>query len=595
MPRRAMRCVVDLSLHAVSAPGVWLPSKEDVYISVSMFGQYRNTRLLTSVFPLLIHEKFYFEKTYYTALDPAEVADYLEDELVIIELVQLSEYTDGAVRLGSYSVNVRDFLFPYPSLSPNYSSADREVLLDRTVAFPGISPRLEFASKTVIKESISPAVIALEDALELEAERERRSLRSSLCCSPTRRSRSGRGSPTENVISVPSSIRQEPEPRHCQPTESYVSRYRSVSPSRYRSVSSSRYRSMSPCRYATLDYYDTLASRPPFVVRKLKEDLIGRVPSGFKDGHAKSKRKKTLTYSSDDLDLGSSSLRLSKSLSRSKSALDDLDAEVAALTSTSPTYSSYRRRPRSASPAVRRSTFRERYTYPHSPTCYSVLSDRVRRRLEEDRRAERMAELDASLRSYQRDRDQILKTPPLPPLQERRYTSAVSEPDLSVRTIPVQDMRYVFHDKDRDQTLRTQPLEERRYVFHDKDRDRTLRIPVLQERRYTFTDKDRDYTLGASPLREGRYSPTLDRLRLSPTRSPYHYDPYLDDLDLSTRIARTRSPESLVHVDRDHYGNERPSDNSKKTHREVFTRKVNKTYNRSYRNSRSLGPRKVLV
>lgn len=55
------------------------------------------------------------------------------------------------------------------------------------------------------------------------------------------------------------------------------------------------------------------------------------------------------------------------------------------------------------------------------------------------------------------------------------------------------------------------------------------------------------------------------------------------------------SPESLVHVDRDHYGNERPSDNSKKTHREVFTRKVNKTYNRSYRGSRSLGPRKVLV
>ncbi|KAK7100576.1 hypothetical protein V1264_023501 [Littorina saxatilis] len=463
MPRRAMRCVVDLSLHAVSAPGVWLPSKEDVYISVSMFGQYRNTRLLTSVFPLLIHEKFYFEKTYYTALDPAEVADYLEDELVIIELVQLSEYTDGAVRLGSYSVNVRDFLFPYPSLSPNYSSADREVLLDRTVAFPGISPRLEFASKTVIKESISPAVIALEDALELEAERERRSLRSSLCCSPTRRSRS-------------------------------------VSPSRYRSVSSSRYRSMSPCRYATLDYYDTLASRPPFVVRKLKEDLIGRVPSGFKDGHAKSKRKKTLTYSRSDTSVCSrvcglcaTSMRLHglyypghtkyyhnksscclycgyvyncnvceaymhcfghpytghvgvhpsyglrcqcrKSLSRSKSALDDLDAEVAALTSTSPTYSSYRRRPRSASPAVRRSTFRERYTYPHSPTCYSVLSDRVRRRLEEDRRAERMAELDASLRSYQR---------------------------------------------------------------------------------------------------------TLDRLRLSPTRSPYHYDPYLDDLDLSTRIARTR-------------------------------------------------------
>lgn len=46
----------------MSAPGVWLPSKEDVYLSISMFGQYRNTRCLTSVFPLIIHEKFRFEK-----------------------------------------------------------------------------------------------------------------------------------------------------------------------------------------------------------------------------------------------------------------------------------------------------------------------------------------------------------------------------------------------------------------------------------------------------------------------------------------------------------------------------------------------------
>ena len=46
----------------VSAPGVWLPSKEELYLSVSMLGQYRNTRLMSSIFPLLVDEKFKFEK-----------------------------------------------------------------------------------------------------------------------------------------------------------------------------------------------------------------------------------------------------------------------------------------------------------------------------------------------------------------------------------------------------------------------------------------------------------------------------------------------------------------------------------------------------
>jgi hypothetical protein len=51
----------------------------------------------------------------------------------------------------------------------------------------GISPKLEFSTKTVIRESFSPEVDALEDALEYES-----SLRSSFRKtrrSPTRRGR----------------------------------------------------------------------------------------------------------------------------------------------------------------------------------------------------------------------------------------------------------------------------------------------------------------------------------------------------------------------------------------------------------------------
>ena len=55
---------------------------------------------------------------------------------MIFELVQLSEYCDGAVRLASYSTNARDFLFPILSLAPKYTSTDREILFCRTVAFP---------------------------------------------------------------------------------------------------------------------------------------------------------------------------------------------------------------------------------------------------------------------------------------------------------------------------------------------------------------------------------------------------------------------------------------------------------------------------
>uniref|UniRef100_A0A2C9JHG1 Spermatogenesis-associated protein 6 N-terminal domain-containing protein n=1 Tax=Biomphalaria glabrata TaxID=6526 RepID=A0A2C9JHG1_BIOGL len=345
MPRRALRCVVDLQIHALSAPGVWLPSKEDVYLSISLFNQYRNTRLLTSIFPLLVHEKFQFEKTYYTAVDPGHVAEMLEDELVIFELVQLSEYTDGAIRLASYSTNARDFLYPYPTLAPSYSAHEREILMCRTIAFPGISPKLEFSTKTVIKESISPELDALDDALEMERQSRRK----------TRR----------------------------QP--------------------SSRARSQSPVRRKTADVNleDTIDTRPPFVVRKLTEDLIGRTPGGVTDKTAQSKPKRSASpyrpnssrpRLDDDLNTATkANYRLSKVIREpfeeplpvfkpyySSKLDDDTDQEVEELTSLKPSYVSPRAR--SVSPILYRSTFKERYgdsaySRPFTPSYYERLAE----------------------------------------------------------------------------------------------------------------------------------------------------------------------------------------------------------------------------
>ncbi|XP_062572670.1 spermatogenesis-associated protein 6-like [Saccostrea cucullata] len=156
MPR--VRCVVDLKLRSVRAPGVYFLSREDVCLSVSLFGQNKSTRLLTSTFPLYIQQDLVFDKTYYTSGLSSEVLDRLRDELVVFELVQLSRY-GGSVRLASYSASAREVLFPITSGSLYHSSPIREIPLRRLIDFPGENPIwLEFSTVTDITETILPEV-----------------------------------------------------------------------------------------------------------------------------------------------------------------------------------------------------------------------------------------------------------------------------------------------------------------------------------------------------------------------------------------------------------------------------------------------------
>ncbi|XP_050971105.1 spermatogenesis associated 6-like protein [Labeo rohita] len=150
MPHKSVKVVVELHLRAITCPGVHLPAKDDVYVSVSLMNKYRKSECLPAVFPLLIREKIRFEKILNYAADPAAIAEFLQCETVKIELIQL--IPPAGEILASFEEDARCFLFPEPKLVPSFSGVEREVLMTRHPTFPGISPRLEFSTKTTFSE-----------------------------------------------------------------------------------------------------------------------------------------------------------------------------------------------------------------------------------------------------------------------------------------------------------------------------------------------------------------------------------------------------------------------------------------------------------
>ncbi|KAM8792587.1 spermatogenesis associated 6-like protein [Eudromia elegans] len=144
-----LRVAVELQVQAVTCPGVFLPEKQDVYLSVCILGQHKETECLPPVFPLLFNEKMFFEKVFESAVDPAAVTEMLESLVTKFELIQLSSSGDG---LAFYKENTRDFLFPEPKLTPAYPGVDRELLMKTSSHFPGIAPKIEFSTRTTITD-----------------------------------------------------------------------------------------------------------------------------------------------------------------------------------------------------------------------------------------------------------------------------------------------------------------------------------------------------------------------------------------------------------------------------------------------------------
>uniref|UniRef100_A0A8C6RFR3 Spermatogenesis associated 6 like n=1 Tax=Nannospalax galili TaxID=1026970 RepID=A0A8C6RFR3_NANGA len=81
-----------------------------------------------------------FEKVFESAVDPGAVAELLENW----------------EELAYYEENTRDFLYPEPKLTPSHPGMHRDLLMKTAVGFPGIAPKLEFSTRTAIRECVFP-------------------------------------------------------------------------------------------------------------------------------------------------------------------------------------------------------------------------------------------------------------------------------------------------------------------------------------------------------------------------------------------------------------------------------------------------------
>ncbi|XP_070287685.1 spermatogenesis associated 6-like protein isoform X2 [Myotis yumanensis] len=147
-----LEVVVELQIRAISCPGVFLPGKQDVYLGVYLLNQYLETNCFPSVFPIMIQQRMRFQKLFENAIDPGAVADILESILTRFELIQL--VPPAWEELAYYEENTREFLFPEPKLTPSIPGIGREVLMKTAAGFPGIAPKIEFSTRTAIRECV---------------------------------------------------------------------------------------------------------------------------------------------------------------------------------------------------------------------------------------------------------------------------------------------------------------------------------------------------------------------------------------------------------------------------------------------------------
>ncbi|XP_005072157.1 spermatogenesis-associated protein 6 isoform X1 [Mesocricetus auratus] len=153
MPKvKALQCALALEIRSVTCPGVVLKDKEDIYLSVCVFGQYKKTQCVPATFPLVFNARMVFEKVFPEAVDPGDVVAQLEYDTAVFELIQLVPPVGET--LSTYDENTRDFMFPGPNQISGHHDSNRQVTMRRISGLRGIAPKLEFSTTSVITECL---------------------------------------------------------------------------------------------------------------------------------------------------------------------------------------------------------------------------------------------------------------------------------------------------------------------------------------------------------------------------------------------------------------------------------------------------------
>lgn len=129
-----------------------LKDKEDIYLSICVFGQYKKTQCVPATFPLVFNARMVFEKVFPEAVDPGDVVAQLEYDTAVFELIQLVPPVGET--LSTYDENTRDFMFPGPNQISGHHDSNRQVTMRRISGLRGIAPKLEFSTTSVITECL---------------------------------------------------------------------------------------------------------------------------------------------------------------------------------------------------------------------------------------------------------------------------------------------------------------------------------------------------------------------------------------------------------------------------------------------------------
>ncbi|XP_017771800.1 PREDICTED: spermatogenesis associated 6-like protein [Nicrophorus vespilloides] len=149
MTKKAFQVQVELDLQAVTCPGVWLCANGNVSLQLYMLDSCVQTASVEPIFPLLLQEKYIFYKTFISVHKLTGLQKLLNKETLYVELIQW-QHSDAGNVLATFQTTLTELLFPTKTVG-----CDVDLLMDPMDHFPGIiAPKIEVSTKTVIEDKI---------------------------------------------------------------------------------------------------------------------------------------------------------------------------------------------------------------------------------------------------------------------------------------------------------------------------------------------------------------------------------------------------------------------------------------------------------